>query len=145
MTTQRELETNKMIYRNFIQSLFNEGRLDKLSDFVAPNYTLHHAPPGTATGPEAIRQVVSLFRTAFPDLKIVVEGLIAEGDTVAARSYLTGTHGGPFLGIAPTGNSVRMPSLTQVRISEGRLCESWVRNDMVGLFQQLEVRPKKDS
>ena len=83
-----------------------------------------------------------MFRTAFPDLKIVIEDLIAEGEMVAARSTLSGTHRGTIFGIAATGRTVKMPSLTMVRITDGLLCESWVRSDTVGLMNQLGSEKK---
>ena len=132
-----ELEKNKLIYHRFIQEIFNEGHFDKIEELVSPSYILRDAPPGTPIGPEAIKQSVLMFRTAFPDLKITIEELIAEGSTLAARSVLKGTHRGSIFGIAGTGKTVCMPSLTMVRIIAGRLCESWVRSDVMGLMKQL--------
>jgi predicted ester cyclase len=129
---------NKAIYRDFIQKVFNEGRLDLLDDFLAPSYVIQDAPPGSAPGAEGVRQVVTMFRSAFPDLEITLDEVIAEGETVAARSTLRGTHRGEFLGIAPTGTSISVPSLTMVRIVDGRLVESRVKNDTAVLMAQLK-------
>ena len=137
MTDSNQVERNKMIYREFIQTIFNEGQLDKLHEFVSPEYVLHHAPSGTPSGSEAIRHVVSMFRKGFSDLKITLEEIIAEREFVSARSIFKGTHTGIVFGVAATGKSVTMPSLTMVRILGGKLCESWVRNDVMGLLQQL--------
>jgi steroid delta-isomerase-like uncharacterized protein len=129
---------NKVKYQRFIQVVFNEGRFDTLSEFVSPNYILHDAPPGMPSGSDAIKEVVSMFRSAFPDLKITFDDLIAEGDLLAARSTLRGTHRGSIFGIPPTGKQVSVTALTMVRMLDGRVCESWVRNDVSGLMNQLQ-------
>jgi steroid delta-isomerase-like uncharacterized protein len=132
-TTQK----NKEIYRQFIDIAFNAGRLDRLGELVTPDYTFHDAPPGTPRGPDAIRQVVTMFRAAFPDLKITIEDQIAEEDKVCSRATTRGTHRGTIFGIAATGRAVVMTGLTLVRIADGRVAESWAKNDVMGLMNQL--------
>jgi len=130
---------NKAIYREFIETLFNEGRLERLEQLVDPGYVFHDAPPGTPAGPEAIRQVVTIFRSAFPDLKITLEDQIAEGDKVCSRATTRGTHRGAIFGIAPTGRAIAFSGLTLVRVVNGRIAESWVKNDVAGLMHQLRA------
>jgi steroid delta-isomerase-like uncharacterized protein len=130
-------EENKSVYQRYIQTVFNEGRLDQLNELLTPNYVYRDAPPGTPPGPEAIRQVVSMFRAAFPDLQITIEDQIAEGDKVCSRAITRGTHRGTIFGIPPTGKTVLMRGMTIVRIVEGRIAESWVSNDVMGLMNQL--------
>ncbi len=132
-----DTEHNKSTYRAFIQQVFNEGRLDALDEFLAPSYVIRDAPPETPPGAEGVKSVVAMFRGAFPDLEITLDDVIAEGDTVAARSTLRGTHRGSLFGIAPTGKSVSITSLTMVRIVNGRLVESWIKNDTASLMNQL--------
>lgn len=132
-----DTEQNKAIYRRFIQEVFNEGRLDRLDELLSPSYTYRDAPPGTPPGPEAIKQVVTMFRGAFPDLTITIEDQIAEGDMVCSRTTTRGTHQGTLFGIPATGKTVTMPGLTLVRIVDGRLVESWVKNDVMSLMNQL--------
>ncbi|HEY7466139.1 MAG TPA: ester cyclase [Dehalococcoidia bacterium] len=129
--------TNKARYGEFIQAIFNEARFDRLGDFLAPSYAIQEAPPGTAPGGEGVRQVVTMFRTAFPDMTITLDEVIAEGDTVAALSTLRGTHRGEFMGVAPTGRAVSVTSLTMVQLEDGLLTKSWVKNDVAGLLRQL--------
>lgn len=136
------IEKNKVIYRRFIQEIFNEGRLDRLSELVSSTYILQDAPKGTPSGQEAIKQIVTMFRTAFPDLKITIERLIGEGEMLAAKSVMQGTHQQTIFGIAGTGRVINMSSLTMVRITDGKLQESWVRNDLLGLMNQLDPSRK---
>ena len=141
MKTETEIiptvEENKSIYRRYLQAVFNEGRLDQLSELLDPAYVYRDAPPGTPPGAEGIKQVVSMFRSAFPDLKITIEDQIAEGDKVCSRAITRGTHRGEIFGIPPTGKSVLMRGITIVRVVNGRIAESWVSNDVMGLMNQL--------
>ena len=130
-------EQNKSVYRRFIQEVFNEGRSDALDALVSPSYVLHDAPPGAPSGPQAVAEVARMFRSAFPDLTITIDELVAEGDKVCARATTRGTHRGTIFGIAATGRPVTMTGLTMVRIVDGRLVESWVKNDVAGLMRQL--------
>jgi steroid delta-isomerase-like uncharacterized protein len=130
-------EENKAVYRRFMDEIFNKGRLDLVDELVSQSYQLHDASPGTPQGPEAIRQVVSMFRSAFPDLNISLDELLAEGDKVAARSTMRGTHRGAIFGIEPSGKAVEVQGLTMVTIRDGRLQESWVKNDVMALMSQL--------
>ncbi|HEX3730170.1 MAG TPA: ester cyclase, partial [Opitutaceae bacterium] len=66
------IEENKAIYREFIEVIFNQGRLERLGEFLAPDYALHDAPPGTPAGAAAVGQIVTMFRSAFPDLKVTL-------------------------------------------------------------------------
>ena len=130
-------EKNKEFYRCFIQEVFNEGRLDKLDSFLSPSYIYRDAPPGTPSGAEGIKQIVSMFRTAFPDLKITIEHQVADNDYVCSRTITRGTQKGDVFGISATGKAVTVPGLTMVHIVDGRLAESWVKNDVIGLLNQL--------
>jgi steroid delta-isomerase-like uncharacterized protein len=131
------IEQNKAVYRRFLEEVFNQGRLEKIPELLSPSYVFRDAPPGTPTGPEAISQVVTMFRTAFPDLKVNIEEMVAEGDKVCVRATTTGTHKGAFMGVPPSGRQVAMKGLTMVRVADGRVAESWVRNDVQGLMRQI--------
>lgn len=137
MTTNDTLDRNKAIYRRYIQQVFNEGRVDLLDELLAPSYVYHEAPPGTLPGADGIKQVVSMFRAAFPDLEITIDDQIAEDDKVCSRATTRGTHQGEIFGIHATGKVVTMTGITIVRIVEGRITDSWVKNDVMGLMNQL--------
>ena len=130
-------EANKAVYRDFIETVFNQGRFDRLGELLDPTYTIVDAPPGSPPGAEGVKAVVTMFRGAFPDLQITLDEVIAEGDSVAARSTLRGSHRGPIFGIEPTGKAVAMVSLTFVHVRDGRLTDSLVKNDVASLMRQL--------
>jgi steroid delta-isomerase-like uncharacterized protein len=132
------VDENKATYRRFIQTIFNEARFEELPSFLADDYAIKDAPPGSAPGAAGIRDVVTMFRTGFPDMVITLDEVIGEGEYVASRSTLRGTHTGEFLGVAPTGRSVAVTSLTMIRFRDGELVESWVKNDVASLMAQLK-------
>jgi len=129
---------NKQRYADYIQAIFNEARFDELDGYLAPDYALKDASPGSAEGAAGIREVVTMFRTGFPDMVITLDEVIAEGDWVASKSTLRGKQTGEFLGVAPTGRSVSVTSLTMVRFRDGRLTESWVKNDVAAIMRQIQ-------
>lgn len=134
-------DENKAIYANYIQKLFNEGRFDLLDDLVTPDYKLNDPPPGKAGDVETLRQVVAMNRESFPDLNLSLDGMIAEADMVAARSTMTGTHQGEFFGVPATGKPIKVGGMTMVRIKDGRIAESWVKNDVMGIMKQIGALP----
>jgi steroid delta-isomerase-like uncharacterized protein len=130
-------EENKAIYNRYIEECFNQGRVELLDELLAPDYTYHNAPPGTPPGAAGIRQVIQMFHTAFPDLAITIEAQAAEGEMVFSRSVTRGTHNGPLMGQPASGRRVEMNGMTQVRVRDGRITDSWVNNDVAGLLRQI--------
>jgi steroid delta-isomerase-like uncharacterized protein len=136
-------EENKTIYRRFIEEAFNKANFAVLDEVLAADYVIRDTAPGSPSGADGVVQVVSMFRNAFPDMKITIEDLVAEGDKVTARSVLRGTHQGALFGIAPTGKQVAMASLTMVTVRDGKIVESWVRSDVQGLMGQIGASPPR--
>ncbi len=93
MVIDHNTERNKAIYQRYIQQVFNQGQLDVLDQILSPSYVYHEAPPGTLLGTEGIKQVVSMFRTAFPDLEITIDDQVAENDKVCSRHNTRDTSG----------------------------------------------------
>src|SRR5260370_24707497 len=113
-------ENNKAIVRRVFEELWNKGNLSLADQLFTPNYTHHDSSsPDFAHGPERERQRATLYRTAFPDLRLTIENLIAEDHTVMARSPWHGTHKGELNGLAPTreqltisgGNTSLLPNV----------------------------------
>src|SRR5258708_36983712 len=106
-------EQNKAIVRRLFEELWNKGNLSLADQFFTPNYTDHDSSsPDFGQGPESERKRVTLYRNAFPDLRLTIEDLIAEGDTVMARWSSHGTHKEDLNRIAPTGQHLTTPGLT---------------------------------
>ncbi len=134
-------EENKAIVRRWIEA-YNERDLEAEAAVLAPGYVAHvpGAPaPLDLEGLEAWRQFTAPFTEAFPDLRLTVEDIAAEGNTVAARVAFSGTHRGEFQGLPPTGKEVAFSSMEFNRVVDGKVEEHWVEINLLGLVQQLGV------
>jgi steroid delta-isomerase-like uncharacterized protein len=136
-------EENRAVVRRFLEEIFNEGNLDAADELFAPDYVLHDpAVPEEVRGPEGIKRYVSMYRSAYPDTHITIEDQIAEGDKVVTRWTGQGTHEGELMGIPPSGNRVTVTGIHLDRISGGKIEETWVSYDALGMMQQLSVVPR---
>ena len=135
------VEENKALFRRTYEELLNRGDLDVADELVAPEFINHEAPPGRDRGPDSMRGLATMLRTAFPDLHFEIEELVAEGNVVAGRLTMSGTHEGPLMGTPPTGRSVRQDHMHFVRFGDGKAVEHWGVRDELGMMQQLGVIP----
>jgi steroid delta-isomerase-like uncharacterized protein len=132
-------EENKAIARRGYEAI-NQNDLDVLDEVVASDITDHDPAPGQAPGLEGVKQWFSSMHTAFPDFRMNVEDMIAEGDKVVARVRLSGTHQGEFMGIDATGNRVTITGIDILRVNaDGKIVEHWGNFDDLGMMQQLGV------
>ena len=134
-------EENKATTRRFMEEVINKGNFAVIDEVIAPDCVDHNPMPGQAQGPEGAKQAIGMLRTAFPDLRITIEDMVAEGDKVAMRGSMTGTQNGEFMGIAPTGKSCTFDLITIDRFRDGKVVEHWEQVDMMGMMQQLGVTP----
>jgi steroid delta-isomerase-like uncharacterized protein len=136
-------EENKAIVRREHEEIWNsQGNLDAADEIYAPNYIGHDPTlPEDIRGVEAARQFAAMYRSAFPDLEFTIEDQIAEGDKVATRLTVRGTHQGELEGIAPTGNRVEITGIVISRIAEGKIAEDWSNFDALGMLQQIGAIP----
>jgi steroid delta-isomerase-like uncharacterized protein len=136
-------EHNKAVVRRLFEEVINKGNLSVADELFTPNYE-HHDPssPDFGRGPESAKKRATLYRNAFPDLRMTIEDIIAEGDTVMVRWSSRGTHKGELRGIAPTGKQVNVSGVTIARLSNGKLAEAHVNWDALGLMQQLGAVPE---
>jgi len=135
-------EGNKNIVRRLFEEVWNKGNLQVTDDLFTPNY-FHHdsSTPDVGRGPESEKKRATFYRTAFPDLRLTVEDIIAEGETVVARWSCRGTHKGDLNGIAPTGKHVNLTGISIARFTNGKMSEGFVNWDALSLMQQLGVVP----
>jgi predicted ester cyclase len=132
---------NKAQFRRIYEELFNKGNLAIADELIAPDFLNHEAPPGSNRGPESMRRLITMLHTAFPDVHYTIEEMLAEGDMVSCRMIMNGTHQGSFMGIAPTGRSVRQAQMHLVRFRNGKVIEHWAVRDDLGMMRQLDVIP----
>ena len=134
------VEENKALVRRFFDA-FGRNDFAALEAVTSQDVVYHTAPPGLSAGIEGYRELMAMYVSAFPDVQITVDDMIAEGDKVVTRFTAHGTHQGELQGIAPTGKPVTVTGIETMRVSGGKIVEGWVEFDQLGMLQQLGVIP----
>ena len=129
------------LIRRIFEEAFNQGDLAVADEVLTPDHFAHTAFGGAPNGPQGLKWLIAMFRTAFPDLHCTVEDEIQEGGQFAAHWTLRGTHKGSFLGNPPTGRSVVVQGIIFARTENGRMVEDWTLIDQLGILQQLGLVP----
>jgi steroid delta-isomerase-like uncharacterized protein len=134
--------TSAAIVRRLHEQVFNaSGDLAVIDEFVADDYVDNTAPPEFRTGRDSFRALAEHWRTAFPDIRLDVESVVAEGDVVALAWRGTGTHLGELLGIPATGRPGSISGISITKVVDGRVVERWGDSDDLGLLRTLGVVP----
>lgn len=131
---------NKNALRRLYAEFVDRGNGQVLEEIVAPDFTSDAVP--AVKGVEAVKAIVLPVREAFPDLHHTIHDLLAEGDRVAVRWTMKGTHRGPFSGIPATGKPVAFNAISIYRFQDGKIAELWAQVDRLGLLQQLGAAPQ---
>ena len=124
---------NKALVQRWFDEVWNKGREAAIDEMLAPRAVVH------GVGPEGFKRFHTAYRTAFPDVKVTIEDMVAEGDRVALRWRATATHTGPLLNVPPTGKPVTFEGMGIVRVDKGMIVEGWNLFDQLGMFTQLGV------
>jgi steroid delta-isomerase-like uncharacterized protein len=136
-------QSNKDLIAQHFEA-FNAGDVDRFASTLAEDAVNHSALPHVQ-GREGARSVFTKMRAAFPDMRMTVEDVIAEGDRVVCRLTVTGTHQGELdfvkMKLAATGKSIRLTHIHAFRVANGKIVERWVERDGVVLLQQLGALP----
>jgi len=150
-------EQHDLIIR-YVESVWNKGDTVAPDEYIATTF-VHNDPSisgGSINGPDGVTHLVTMFRTAFPDLNITIKDMIAEDDKIATRWTMGGTHEGEFwtvygtsqgesIGVPPTGKYLMVTGISVYRIADGKIAEVWQIWDCLGLYQQLGVIPAEGS
>ena len=131
----------KRLAQRFYDEVLNAGQLNVLDELLAPDAVYRNPALGLPASVEGAKQRLAGLRSAFPDLRYTVEHMTADRDRVVVQFVLEGTQHGDFLGIAPTGKTVRTLGLTSYRFTDGRIAEILVLADFVTVLRQLDVLP----
>lgn len=134
------IEENKAIIRRWLEEGWTNGNLSVADELIDPDFIAHVAGgQAIPSGPDGVRQIVTAWRTGFPDGRMVIDDLIGVADKVVIRMTWRGTHQGDFYGIAPTNRQVSVTSIGIDRVVNGKIVEGWGEVDMLGMYQQLGV------
>ena len=133
-------EENKALVQRWFDEVWNKGRADAIDEMLDEDGIVHGLsddPSNPIIGPRDFRPFHTLFRDAFPNMMIVVEDMVAEGDKVAARCSVRAKHEGDFLGRAATQSPVQFTGIAIVRIENGKIVEAWNNFDFMTLHKQV--------
>ncbi len=128
--------------RRSFDEIWNIGNLDVADELFSPDYVNHDpTSPEVPPGPEGVKQLARMYRRAFPDLRFIIDEMLATGDRVITRWTGQGTHRGPLRGLPATGRPARVTGISIHRIAGGRIVETWLNWDTLGLMEQLGAAP----
>jgi predicted ester cyclase len=133
-------EENKHLLRRWFEEVWNKGRVDAIEEMLDANGIVHGLsddPANPIKGPQDFKPFHTVFREAFPNMMIVVEDMVAEGDKVAARCSVRARHEGDFFGKSATQSPVDFTGIAIVRIEYGKIVEAWNNFDFMSLHKQV--------
>lgn len=137
MSSTTLIEENKRIARRYPEEVATGRNLDLIDELLAEGYVEHGPFGGETHGPEADREQMRAMLAAVPDFEAIVEDVVAEGDTVAMRVTLRGTHEGEMMGVEGTGKAFEIGNTVFTRIEDGKIVERWIQPDVLGFMQQV--------
>ena len=135
-------EANKAVVMRAFDECWNDRNLDACDTVFAHDFVTHD--PFAANfpdGPAGMKARIGFFTSAFPDLKMTCDELLAEGDRVVVRWTGRGTHGGSLMGLPPTGRPVTVSGILIQRVEGGRIAESWGVVDRAAMMEQIAPKP----
>jgi len=130
-------EQNKAIFRAIPEKVVNTGNLDAADQYFAQDFVDHTTPAGLPNGLAGFKAYITRLRSAFPDLHLTVEEVVAEGETVVVRATARGTMTGDFLEMKATGKTATWTEIHIGRLADGKVVEHWATIDQLGMLQQL--------
>ena len=125
----------------FVEEVINHGRFEAADELVEENFVELDPLPGQEQGLEGLKNVIRMMRSAFPDIHWSIEETIASGDKVVSRFQWTGTNRGKFLGFPATGRQVVVTGVVIDRLHAGKMADSRIQMDTMGMMQQLGLIP----
>jgi steroid delta-isomerase-like uncharacterized protein len=136
-------EQNKTLVRRYWEEVWNKGNLAVADELIASDFDGHPLPsdPDFGRGPAGQKHLVGMYRTAFPDVRMTIEDMTAEGDRVVVRWTARGTQTGVFMEIPATGKPTKVTGMFANRLAGGKIVEGWGNFDALGMLQQLGVIP----
>jgi len=120
----------------------NTASTDLAEELISPQ-AIFYVPGRTEpmTGPGGYLEIIQMMRDGFPDIQWTLDDLVAEGDKIAARFTMQGTHNGPFLGVLPTGKPIKVQAFNFYRLLNAKIIEEYGHPDLLGIMQQIGAIP----
>jgi steroid delta-isomerase-like uncharacterized protein len=130
-------EANKLVLRRLFDEVINGHNYAVIDQLFAPDYVNHGPFPANTPDLASLKRFFAANPEAFPDMRVELQDVIAEGDLVAYRAIVTGTHRGEFAGIKPTGRRVEVTEINISRFRDGKMVEHWALLDEASMLRQL--------
>ena len=134
-------QDNSAIVRRFVDEVINQGKMGSAEEFVWEDVVEQVPLPGQGPGLEGLKDVLRGMRSAFPDIDFSIKEQVCEGDKVVSRFEWTGTHKAEFMGVPATGRQVRVWGVVIDRLEAGRIKDTRILMDDLGLMMQLGALP----
>jgi steroid delta-isomerase-like uncharacterized protein len=134
-------QDNATIVRGFVDEVITKGNIEAAAQYAWEDVVEQVPLPGQGPGLDGLKDIICAMRAGFPDIVFSIREQIAEHDKVASRFEWTGTHNGEFLGIPATGQPVRVWGIVIDRLEDGRIKDTRILMDTLGLMAQLGVLP----
>ena len=135
------IDENKQIIRRVVEECWNPGNADLADELYSSSFVFHTEGDAEMRGPESIKQWLSVLHGAMPDLHYQIDALYGDGDRVAIRYTVHGTHEGDFQGIPATGAKLELTGHMILRVTDGQVSEGWGYWDTLGLMIALGILP----
>jgi steroid delta-isomerase-like uncharacterized protein len=129
------------IVHRWMEAVWNKGRVEAIDEMLAGDVVIHGLGDEAIRGREGYRPFFETMHNTFSQIEVVVEDAVEQGDTIAARCTVRGTHTGDGMGSAPTGRRVEFSGMTMVKVKDGKMVEGWNNFDFAGMLQQIGADP----
>ena len=139
------MSSNSRVVKDFIDTVLNRGDIDCSGQFFCDDMVEQVPLPGQGPGLDGLKDVLRGMRAAFPDMHWTIEEQICEGDKVVTRFEWTGTHRAEFLGVPATGRPVKAWGMVIDRLEDGKIKDTRILMDALGLMMQLGALPRPQS
>ena len=134
-------EENKAGQRRVWEEAFGKGNLEVIDELFAPSYSFKSPLGIDIKGAEGFKQNLAMMRSAFPDMNISIDDMLAVDEKVVTRFTMKGTFTGEMMGIPPTGKDISVSGIVITRWENGKEVQAWESIDTLGWYQQLGITP----
>jgi predicted ester cyclase len=133
-------EANKKVLRRLFDEVINGRNFAVIDELFAPDYVNHGPFPANTPDLAGLKRFFAANPQAFPDMRVELQDVVAEGDLVAYRAIVRGTHRGEFAGLKPTGRAVEVTEINISKFRDGRMVEHWALLDEPAMIRQLTAK-----
>ena len=133
-------ESKDLVHRFYEE--VSAGNLSIVDELISDDFVEHEVFPGIPANKDGVKQFFGMLRSAFPDLRMEAQEVLADGELVSVRGRFTGTHQGDWMGMPATGRSIDVTAIDILRLGESKFTEHWGVMDAMTMMQQLGAIPE---